>query len=53
MPRVGSPRGPHCLPPRRWTPTWRLTDDELEAVVGGLARVYIPGTTISAVQAPA
>jgi hypothetical protein len=30
-----------------------LSDDELEAVVGGLARVHLPGTVISSVQAPA
>jgi len=30
-----------------------LSDDELEAVVGGLARVHLPRTVISAAQAPA
>lgn len=30
-----------------------LTDDELEAVVGGLARVHLPGTVIAPVRASA
>lgn len=30
-----------------------LTDDELEAVVGGLARTCFPGIPTSAAQAPA
>lgn len=30
-----------------------LSDDELEAVVGGLARIHLPGTLIAAAQAPA
>ncbi|HYH81371.1 MAG TPA: hypothetical protein VEX86_16325 [Longimicrobium sp.] len=30
-----------------------LTDDELESVVGGLARVHLPGTVISSARAAA
>ena len=30
-----------------------LSDDELESVVGGLARVHLPGTVISSARAAA
>lgn len=49
----GLPSGPAQPAAVKMDADLELTDDELEAVVGGLARVYLPGIPISAVQAPA
>jgi hypothetical protein len=46
----GLPSGPALPPAAQMDADLELTDEELEAVVGGLARVYLPG--ISAAPAP-